>query len=209
MDTIKNNKRGLKIVNSLSLCFQICSQKYYLVRHSLLRERLWLFKYCKLQHQKSPQLQNVLSKNLYSTTGELVKLLKHSTYKKCSNYENWTTSKNIRHMENIQLVKSIQHVKNIQYQKITEGFQAIIDGNIFHSNAFCEDIYFSSAKNSFVSTMSFELPDYFWAKSMILEQLRYSFVATMRTHFWHHVNDMKTYVPHACHRIGTFVHSYA
>ena len=87
-----------------------------------------------------------------------------------------TMKTDIQHMENTQLVKSIQHVKNIQYQKITEGFQAIIDGNIFHSNAFREDIYFSSAKNYFVSTMPSEWPDYFWAKSMILEQPRFHFI---------------------------------
>ena len=104
--------------------------------------------------KKSPQL---LNENGYSTTDELMKFFKNiQPIKTVQPMKYVQPTKTIQHMENIQVDKSIQHIKIIQHQKINQVFRAIIYGDIFHNNAFHEDIYFSCGKYSYAFTMSSE-----------------------------------------------------
>lgn len=70
-------------------------------------------------------------------------------------------------MKNIQPIKSIQTFINIQPQKIIQGFQAITIKDIFQSDSFRTDIYFSDTK---------KLTYYFLPKKVILGQPRFHFI---------------------------------
>ena len=70
-------------------------------------------------------------------------------------------------MKNIQPIKSIQTFINIQTQKIIQGFQAITSKDIFQSDSFRADIYFSDTK---------KLTYYFLPKKVILGQPRFHFI---------------------------------
>ena len=73
-------------------------------------------------------------------------------------------------MKKIQPIKSIQPFKITQPQKVIQDFRAIIVGDIFHSDTFRGDIYFSDAKLSYISIMSYERPcspDYFLSENLV------------------------------------------
>ena len=64
--------------------------------------------------------------------------------------------KNIQHMKNIQFNETIKPFKNIQSQKTILGVWDIVTGDIFRSDTFRGDIYFSGAKMFYISVMSNE-----------------------------------------------------
>ena len=106
--------------------------------------------------------QNIFNKVSYTTTNRKIKFKFSKTFDIQKAFK-----KNIKPIKKYSTYKIIQQLKNFQstfnfqptyLSNFIQIFRATMNGDVFHSDTFRRDTYFSCVKNSYISIMSNERP---------------------------------------------------